>query len=220
MTPAHIIWDWNGTLLNDVNAALNATNFALAEIGIKPLTLKEYRQYYCVPVQAFYKQVIGREPSSSEWSVIGKTFNLHYRPGLQKASLTEGASQLLASRHQTGATQSLCSLMQHDELLPMIDNHGIGKFFTYIDGRNTPLLTTGKSVQLANHIKNLNIPPEQSVVIGDATDDAIAALAAGTHAILYTGGTHNRVSLETAGVPVVDTLSEALLIADSLVYKQ
>ncbi|OWO85722.1 phosphatase [Photorhabdus luminescens] len=220
MTTAHIIWDWNGTLLNDVNVSLSATNFALAEIGIEPLTLEQYREHYCVPVQTFYKQVIGREPSSSEWSVIGKIFNFHYHPGIQKASLTEGVSQLLASRHETGATQSLCSLMEHHELVPMLDNHGIGKFFTQIDGRNTPLLTTGKSEQLANHLKKLNVSPEQSVVIGDATDDAIAALAAGTHAILYTGGTHSRVNLETAGVPVVDTLSEALLIADSLIYKQ
>ncbi|WP_237387580.1 HAD family hydrolase [Xenorhabdus sp. Sc-CR9] len=220
MTTAHIIWDWNGTLLNDVSVSVNATNFALAEIGVEPLTLEQYREHYCVPVQDFYKQVIGREPSSSEWSVIGKTFNVHYRPGIQKAHLAAGAIQLLATRHQTGATQSLCSLMQHEELVPMLDNHGIAKFFTHIDGRNTPLLTTGKSEQLANHIKKLNIAPEKSVVIGDATDDAIAALAAGTHAILYTGGTHSRLSLETAGVPVVDSLSEALSIADTLIKKQ
>ncbi|MEQ1967751.1 HAD hydrolase-like protein [Xenorhabdus nematophila] len=107
--------------------------------------------------------------------------------------------------------------MQHEELVPMISNHGIARFFTHIDGRNTPLLTTGKSEQLSNHIKKLNIPPEKSVVIGDATDDAVAALAAGTHAILYTGGTHSRSSLEAVGVPVVDTLSEALSLADSLI---
>ncbi|QTL40730.1 HAD family hydrolase [Xenorhabdus budapestensis] len=217
MATAHIIWDWNGTLLNDVSVSVKATNLALAEIGIEPLTLEQYREYYCVPVQVFYKQVIGREPSSSEWSIIGKTFNAHYRPGIQKADLAEGVSELLAIRYQSGATQSLCSLMQHEELVPMIDNHGIAKFFTHIDGRNTPLLTTGKSEQLANHIKKLHISPEKSVVIGDATDDAIAALAAGTHAILYTGGTHSRVSLETVGVPVVDTLSKALSMADYLV---
>ncbi|MDR0219473.1 MAG: HAD family hydrolase [Enterobacteriaceae bacterium] len=219
MVTAHIIWDWNGTLLNDVSVSVNATNLALAEIGIEPLTLEQYREYYCVPVQVFYKQVIGREPSSAEWSTIGKIFNAHYRPGIQKADLAKGVSELLATRHRSGATQSLCSLMQHEELVPMIDHHGIAEFFTHIDGRNTPLLTTGKTEQLANHIKKLNISPEKSVVIGDATDDAIAALSAGTHAILYTGGTHSRLSLETAGVPVVDTLSEALMMADDLVNK-
>ncbi|CDL80536.1 HAD family hydrolase [Xenorhabdus szentirmaii] len=220
MTTAHIIWDWNGTLLNDVNVSVDATNLALAEIGIEPLTLEQYREYYCVPVQIFYKQVIGREPSSSEWSIIGKTFNSHYRPGIQKARLADGVNQLLARRHQAGATQSLCSLMEHKDLLPMIDNHGISEFFTHIDGRNTPLLTTGKSVQLADHIKKLNLPPEKSVVIGDATDDAVAALAAGTHVVLYTGGTHSRLSLEKIGVPVVDSLSEALAVADDLVCKK
>ncbi|SBU93045.1 HAD-hyrolase-like [Streptomyces sp. OspMP-M45] len=58
--------------------------------------------------------------------------------------------------------------------------------------------------------------PERSVVIGDAVDDAVAAAHVGARAVLYTGGSHSRDSLEAVGVPVVDTLAEAVALAESM----
>jgi phosphoglycolate phosphatase-like HAD superfamily hydrolase len=55
------------------------------------------------------------------------------------------------------------------------------------------------------------------VVVGDAVDDAVAAAHVGARAVLYTGGSHSRVSLAAAGVPVVDTLEEAVATAEELV---
>ena len=48
------------------------------------------------------------------------------------------------------------------------------------------------------------------MVIGDAVDDALAAAHVGALAVLYTGGSHSRSSLEAVGVPVVDSLAEAV----------
>lgn len=59
-----------------------------------------------------------------------------------------------------------------------------------------------------------DIAPESAVVIGDAVDDAVAAAHVGARAVLYTGGSHSRSSLEAAGVPVVDTLAEAVAVAE------
>ncbi len=58
--------------------------------------------------------------------------------------------------------------------------------------------------------------PGRTVVIGDAVDDAVAARHAGAHAVLYTGGSHSRTSLAAAGVPVVDTLAEAVELAEEI----
>jgi len=59
-----------------------------------------------------------------------------------------------------------------------------------------------------------DIAPASAVVIGDAVDDAVAAAHVGARAVLYTGGSHSRSSLEAAGVPVVDTLAEAVALAE------
>ena len=61
-----------------------------------------------------------------------------------------------------------------------------------------------------------SVDPGRTVVIGDAVDDALAARDAGAHAVLYTGGSHSRGSLEAAGVPVVDTLAEAVELAGDI----
>lgn len=70
---------------------------------------------------------------------------------------------------------------------------------------------------MVRHLASLSgVAPERTVVIGDAADDAVAALHVGARAVLYTGGSHSRVSLETVGVPVVDTLEEAVAEAERL----
>lgn len=60
------------------------------------------------------------------------------------------------------------------------------------------------------------VEPARVVVIGDAADDAIAARHVGAQAVLYTGGSHGRASLEEVGVPVVDSLAEAVVEAERL----
>nr|ELR5112068.1 hypothetical protein [Providencia stuartii] len=71
MKKTHIIWDWNGTLLDDVNISLFAANQVFISLDIKPLTLNEYRQYYSVPIQKFYHNVLGRTPTKIEWKKLG-----------------------------------------------------------------------------------------------------------------------------------------------------
>jgi phosphoglycolate phosphatase-like HAD superfamily hydrolase len=64
---------------------------------------------------------------------------------------------------------------------------------------------------MVRHLSLLTgVDPARTVVIGDAADDAVAARHAGAQAVLYTGGSHSRASLEGVGAPVVDTLAEAV----------
>jgi phosphoglycolate phosphatase-like HAD superfamily hydrolase len=51
------------------------------------------------------------------------------------------------------------------------------------------------------------------VVIGDITDDAAAARAAGVRCVLYDGGSQDRHSLEAEGFPVAGSLLEAVEMA-------
>ncbi|MEV6316717.1 HAD family hydrolase [Streptomyces sp. NPDC051776] len=213
----HIVWDWNGTLFHDIHAVIEATNASFAEIGLAPITLARYRELYCVPVPRFYERLLGRLPTDEEWEVMDQTFHRHYWLRAETAGLTDGARQLLADRQGAGLTQSLCSLAPHDRLLPIVRTHGIEQHFVRVDGRIGPS-DTGKAAHMARHLAALDgaIVPGRVVVIGDAVDDAVAAAHVGAKAVLYTGGSHSRASLETAGVPVVDSLAEAVEAAEDL----
>ncbi len=212
----HLVWDWNGTLLHDIDAVISATNASFQEIGLPPITIERYRDLYCVPVPRFYERLMGRLPSDEEWAVMDQAFHRHYWALAETAALAIGARQLLTEWQEAGLTQSLCSLAPHEYLLPLVRTHGIERHFVRVDGR-TGQSNTGKAEQMMRHIAALEgMPPQRMVVIGDALDDAVAARHVGARAVLYTGGSHSRASLEAAGVPVVDTLEEAVREAERM----
>ncbi|RCG24630.1 HAD family hydrolase [Streptomyces reniochalinae] len=213
---AHLVWDWNGTLLHDIHTVLEATNAAFDELGFPAITLERYRELYCVPVPRFYERLFGRAPTGSEWQVMDETFHRHYWARIAGAGLAEGAAELLATRQAAGHTQSLCSLAPHDRLVPLLRTYGIDGHFLRVDGAVGPT-GGGKAAQMVRHLAALRgVEPSRAVVIGDAVDDALAAAHAGARAVLFTGGSHSRASLEEAGVPVVDTLREAVETAERL----
>ncbi|MFG3350107.1 HAD family hydrolase [Streptomyces sp. NPDC048018] len=213
----HLVWDWNGTLLDDISAVIGATNAAFAELGLEPITLERYRDLYTVPVPKFYERLMGRLPTDAEWIVMDDAFHRHYWQQAEGCGLTVGAAELLAARQTSGFTQSLLSLAPHTELVPLVRRHGIAERFVRVDGR-TDRSTDGKSGHMVRHLAALEgVPADRVVVIGDAADDAIAARFVGAKAVLYTGGSHSRASLARVGVPVVDSLAEAVAVADELV---
>ncbi|MGW2817635.1 HAD family hydrolase [Streptomyces sp. NPDC001415] len=219
--PTHLVWDWNGTLLDDNAAIIEATNAAFAELGLEPITLERYRDLYCVPIPRFYQRLMGRLPTDAEWLVMDEAFHQQYWARADACGLTEGAAELLAARWAAGLSQSLLSMAPHEHLVPIVRRHGITEHFVRVDGRTGPSHGS-KAEHMVRHLTALRaadpeISGERVVVIGDAVDDAVAASAVGAAAVLFTGGSHSRASLAAAGVPVVDSLAEAVAVAEELV---
>src|SRR3954463_9349966 len=207
---AHIVWDWNGTLFHDNDAIIGATNAASAELGLEPITLERYRALYCVPVPKFYERLMGRLPTDTEWRLRPVFFPRYSAEHRVRCGLTEGAAELLAGWRSAGRSQSLLSMYGHDELLPLVRQFGIEPHFVRVDGRTGPS-GGSKAEHMVRHLGSITgVEPARTVVIGDAADDAVAARHAGARAVLYTGGPHGRASLESVGVPVVDTLADAV----------
>ncbi|MFE9306095.1 HAD family hydrolase [Streptomyces sp. NPDC088353] len=214
---AHIVWDWNGTLFHDNDAVIGATNAAFAELGLEPITLEQYRALYCVPVPKFYERLLGRLPTEAEWDTMDGVFHRYYSEHRTRCTLTEGAVELLTGWTSAGHSQSILSMYGHEDLVPLVRRFGIETHFLRVDGR-TGRSGGSKAEHMVRHLGALSemVNPARTVVIGDAADDAVAALHVGARAVLYTGGSHSRVSLEEAGVPVVDTLREAVEEAQRL----
>lgn len=210
----HLVWDWNGTLLDDIHAVLGATNAAFAEVDLAPLTLEQYRETYCVPIPKFYERLMGRLPTPAEWERMDGLFHRHYTEQQVNCGLAEGVEELLVRWSAGGRSHSLLSMYGHEHLVPVVRGYGIERHFVRVDGRTGPS-GGSKAQHMARHFEVLGgIAPESAVVIGDAVDDAVAAAHVGARAVLYTGGSHSRGSLEAAGVPVVDTLAEAVALAE------
>ncbi len=214
----HIVWDWNGTLLSDMTAVVGASNAAFATVGVAPITLEEYRAHYEIPIPRFYERLMGRVPTAQEWLVLDDAFDAKYSELFPSCALTPGVEGLLSQWVEAGHSQSVLSMYGHERLVPAVDAFGITHHFTRVDGRRGE--SGGrKAGHLAVHLDALGdgIDRGRTVLIGDAADDAEAALAAGIKSVLYTGGSHTREKLVHLGVPVVDSLAEAVAVAEELV---
>ncbi|MDV9179036.1 haloacid dehalogenase-like hydrolase, partial [Streptomyces sp. W16] len=169
---AHIVWDWNGTLFHDNDAIIGATNAAFAELGLRAITMEEYRTLYCVPVPKFYERLLGRLPTDAEWEVMDDTFHRYYAEHRVVCGLTEGAADLLAGWRTAGGSQSILSMYVHDELVPLVREFGIEPHFIRVDGRTGPS-GGSKAEHMVRHLGALaGVDPARTVVIGDADDEA------------------------------------------------
>ena len=215
MPKVHIVWDWNGTLFDDLELVVHSVNQGLSEFGAVPIDLDSYRSHYTRPVKLFYDRLIGRDITTDEWITVDRVFHDAYRAALDDARLTTDAAEALEEVALGGHTQSLLSMFPHPDLIPLVEHLGISRFFDRIDGLSEGSPGDLKAGYLERHLRNLIVgeDPRSVVVIGDTPDDAIAASHVGAYPILYDGGSHHRQDLEATGAPVASTLMGAVSLA-------
>lgn len=204
------MWDWNGTLLNDLGLVVAATNFALGSAGGAPVTEEEHRRDFRRPIIEYYGSLLGRVVTVEEFAGMDQIFHAQYRLGLTTCGLAPDARSCLTA---WPGTQSLLSMWFHEELVPTVDGYGLTPHFRRIDGLKLGLGGGFKAEHLKTHLAELGLDGADVVLIGDSVDDADAAASVGASIVLYTGGFTARAKLESVGVPVADTLTEAIALA-------
>ena len=213
MTRTHLVWDWNGTLLDDLSLVVSSTNEAFTSVGGRPVDAVEHRRLFRRPVAEFYAEILERAVDEEEFGKLDRIFHDAYRLGLTDMTLAADAS---AALKLWPGTQSLLSMWFHSELVPAIDTYGLAGVFTRVDGLRTELGGHLKAGHLADHLAGLGLTGDRVVLIGDSLDDAAAADSVGGAIVLYTGGFTDPTRLRASGRPVADTLVEAVTIARTL----
>lgn len=207
---SHIVWDWNGTLLNDNAAVLVAVNDVCAGFGRQALTLDEWRGFYTRPMLKAYERALARSLNAEEWAEIDRLYHQRYDEQFSTCVLAEGVPDLLKVWHASGRTQSLLSMWFHAQLVPAIADFGLTDLFQRVDGLRAEVGGDSKAEHLAHHVEAQGLNPASVVLVGDVVDDALAAAEVGTACILVTTGVMTRQALESTGVPVVDSIAAAL----------
>ena len=207
---AHLVWDWNGTLLNDLTVVVAATNASLAVYGGAPVTAEEHRRDFRRPIIDYYAHVLGRPLNREDFARLDKAFHAAYADGLRSCTLSMGALDALAG---WAGTQSLLSMWFHEELVPTVTRYGLDRYFARIDGLREVIGGGSKAPHLVAHLSALGLDGPDCVLIGDSVDDAEAAASVNARCVLYTGGFTDPERLRAVGVPVAESLAEAVLLA-------
>ncbi|PZG00982.1 HAD family hydrolase [Micromonospora deserti] len=215
MTPVrlHLVWDWNGTLLNDLSLVVAATNAAFASVGGPTVTADEHRVKFRRPIADYYAEVLGQAVDDEQFGRLDKIFHDAYRAGLTTCQLAHDATVAMAA---WPGSQSLLSMWFHDELVPAVHTYGLTGRFVRVDGLRATVGGDRKAESLRRHLAELGVAGREVVLIGDSVDDADAALSVGGRVVLYTGGFTDPDRLRSSGHPVADTLTEAVTLARTL----
>lgn len=205
----HIIWDWNGTLLNDTWLCVDVLNGLLAKRNREPITEETYRENFGFPVVHFY-DYLGFDTGVDSFEKISHEFIGNYEERwLEQCELHFETVEMLSKLSELGHTHSVLSAAKQEALETGIEHFKIRPFFTGLMGTDN-IYATGKIDQGRRWIEQLHWDTAEVVLVGDTLHDLEVAEAIGTHCILLTHGHHTPGRLAASGAPVVHSNRELI----------
>lgn len=203
----HVIWDWNGTLVDDTWLCVDVLNELLKRRGRRPISEIEYREHFEFPVIKFY-EYLGLETDENNYEQTSREFITDYESRwLEQCALHQDACDVLQAITAKGLTQSVLSAARQETLELGIDHYGIGSHFMGLVGTDN-IHAEGKISRGLYWVEQLPWSPKQIVLIGDTLHDLEVAQAIGSDCILLAHGHHTAQRLTSTGKRVVHSLRE------------
>ena len=204
----HVIWDWNGTLLDDAWLCVDVMNRMLKERNMQPLSLEHYQAIFDFPVIDYYRRV-GFDFEKESFVSLGTRFITEYEERRHECQLHEDAHKTLQWFHANNIEQSILSAYRHEPLIELLSYFNIDHFFAHAVGL-TDHYAHGKRHIGLEFIKNSKHHPHETLFIGDTTHDYDVAKAMKIDCCLIPRGNHSEEKLKQCGVPVLANLDELL----------
>ena len=201
-----IIWDWNGTLLNDVQMCVKCMNVLLEKRHLTRLSFDTYRSVFDFPVRDYYEK-IGFDFGREDFEVPAKEFMDLYHRFLPETSLFPCAGKVLAYFRRRGCVQLILSAMEHNSLMKTLKEKGILNYFDAVSGIDN--IYAGSKREMARaFLDRLGLNSHNMVLVGDTLHDREVAQALGIDYLLVAAGHQSKSRLLEKTDKVVDILSE------------
>ena len=202
-----IIWDWNGTLLDDVAAAVAALNRMLMKRGAKAISVEHYRRRFGFPVRPFYAE-LGVDLERWDWDEICEDFHRFVLEEPQQVRAEASTALMLAQ--ERGWRQCILSALRQDKLASAVEEAGLAQYFDFVFGVDN---LDGESKLARGKELMKSIGGGEVVMIGDTLHDAEVAEALGARCVLVSCGHQTRERIAAAGCAVADSLMNAVELA-------
>ena len=209
MSYTHIIWDWNGTLLDDVHISITAMNMVLSDYGLTQFPDKDYyRSIFCFPVRDYYERS-GFDFTKIPFEKPATEFIVNYRRLSPQAELFVGAKRLIDRLSGEGKTQLILSASEKNALDAQIEPFGIREYLVDVLGIDNHYAESKAGIA-QEWFSTHGVDPKKAVFVGDTTHDFEVAQEVGCTCILVACGHQSREVLERTGAPVADDLEQAV----------
>lgn len=204
-----VIWDFNGTILDDFELCLQVINRLLAQRQLPLLTEDSYRSFFDFPVEDYYAR-IGFDFSAEPFPDLAREYMALYQPASFGCQLRPGVQATLAALRDQGLRQILLSATKHDFLLEQIGHFGLSSFFEEIIGLDD-IYGRSKLEMARSWFSQNELLPSETVLVGDTTHDFEVAAAIQCRCLLVGGGHNSVARLQQTGAHVLREVSVEIL---------
>lgn len=204
----HIIWDWNGTLFNDVELCVKLINSVLTKRDLPALSVERYRSIFTFPVKDYYA-LAGLDFTKYSFEELGKEWMDEYQERRFEVGLHSNAKEALNKIYSNRIEQSILSAYKHDTLLELVTHFNLNRYFTHLTGLDH-IYATSKlelGIDLMKKLEHLN---SNVLLIGDTVHDFEVAQAMNIGCILIAEGHQSKEKLLPCGVDVYDSLEQVI----------
>jgi phosphoglycolate phosphatase len=191
----HIIWDWNGTLLDDVDFCIEIIAAMLGDHGLPALDKNKYLKRFRFPIIDYYAE-LGFRFDLVPFAELSKHFISRYKEGMaSRTQLYEGVRDILSELSNRGVACSMLSANHEGDLLKLLEKHGLRDHFVHVyglgDHHAVSKLQRGKEL-----MQVISTPPTAVLLVGDTNHDLEVGAAMGIDVLLVSGGhqCHDRLS--------------------------
>lgn len=208
-----VIWDWNGTLLDDVDACIAAVNVLLARRDLEPMARERYHRLFTFPVIRYY-EAMGFDFTREPFDDVAVEYHAAYETLVGGAKLHADARAILKRLSDLGVRQAVLSALEEDRLRNELQIREISHYFTHVFGL-ADLHARSKAARGLELLDAMSCEREQCWMIGDTAHDAEVAREMGIRCVLVSRGHQSEARLRETGVPVVPDLPGVVEMIES-----
>lgn len=204
-----VIWDFNGTILDDVAVSIASTDELLIRNSLPPVkTVEKYYSVFGFPIIDYYKR-LGFDFTVTDYSDLAEEWVKIYLNNVKNARLRDGVEIVLRHIKSKGIKQTILSMSESFMLNEQVKNLGITDYFDEIIGKDD-ILASGK-LSLAEQWRNSH-SDKNILYIGDTSHDVQSAEIIGAECILIKDGHESYESKINSGYKVISSLNDILNI--------
>ena len=202
----HIIWDWNGTLVDDAWLCVEIMNGVLSKYELDSISLSDYRKKFVFPVKDYYAS-LGFNLKKTPFEVCGLDFINSFKNRKFEAPLFRESKEILSKIKLNGGKNYLLSANHQSILENTVDFFKLRSFFSQVCGLNhyyaTSKINEGKKL-----LSSIDSHKKDIVMIGDTLHDFEVAKSLQIDCILLSHGHNNKARLIKTSAPVFSSLKD------------
>ena len=204
----HVIWDWNGTLLDDRWLCVEGINESLKKRSLPTITEDIYKNVFSFPVENYYER-LGFDFKKEPFEVAGDEFVAYYAKFFHKTKLHRQVPSVIKDINAAGFSQSILSAGKQEYLNEWVKIHGLSDYFTIIRGIDNQY-ARGKVELGISFINELPYDNNEVIMIGDTVHDSDVADAMHIDCLLIDHGHMGNERLQDTGREVISRMGQVI----------